>query len=173
MNEEKMALEAKMTEQQRFTLLKWRARYKRAQLAHSYTATSYGRYHMIFGIVLTILTTSSCILIFWNKGGMEWIPKIVGTVAALFAFLQTFFRFAEKEQIHKDIAAKYGFLKKKVEFIVDFTVKDQLVDDVIELEKVESNIPVIQALHHRWQQAKKETKHDNDSTSIRNRTDLY
>ncbi len=80
-----------MNEGQKKTLMKWRARFKRAQLAHNHTAISYGRYHNFVGISLIILTTAESVLTFAELcKNYEWIPIVVGILATIFAAFQTF-----------------------------------------------------------------------------------
>lgn len=153
--------------------MKWRARYKRAQLAHSYTAISYGRYNLCLGVLLVILTTASCVLIFAPNIVHPWLSPTVGIAAALFAYLQIFLQFSEKADAHRQVARRYGSLKKKIEFIVDFQFDnpnlDQMVDEVrCKEDEIAADSP--HALSHCWQKAKNETQQENDQSSIRNRT---
>ncbi|WP_256382869.1 SLATT domain-containing protein [Photobacterium toruni] len=162
-----------MTQEQKKTLLKWRARYKRAQLAHSYTAISYGRYSMALGVLLIILTTASCVLIFAKNVQPDWLSPVVGISAALFAYLQTFLQLSEKADAQRAVARRYGALKKQIEFIIDFQLNDANLDiKVDDLRKKEDEIATEapHALSHRWKEAKKETQTENDEVSMRKRT---
>lgn len=161
-----------MNEQQKKTLMKWRSRYKRAQLAHSYTAISYERYHLFLGVLLIILTTASCVLIFSSNLCPPWLSPTVGIAAALFAYLQTFLQLSEQADAHRGVARRYGSLKKKIEYIIDFKAEDLTLSEMadairIKEEEIASNSP--HALSHRWKKAKKETQQENDESSIRNR----
>jgi len=162
-----------LNEQQKTTLMKWRSRYKRAQLAHSYTAISYGRYHVSLGILLIMLTTASCVLIFASNICPPWLSPTVGITAALFAYLQTFLQLSEKADSHRQVARRYGSLKKKIEFIIDFQSEDNDLSTKVDFirnkeDEIASDSP--HALSHRWKKAKKETQKENDISSIRNRT---
>lgn len=162
-----------MDNEQKITLLKWRARTKRAQLAHSYSATSYARYHLTLGILLIILATGSTVLIFAENVPINWIPPVVGISAALFAYLQTFLQLSEKAITHRDVARKYGSLKKEIEYLVAFTPDaDDLAQKVEQLrvrgDEISSTAP--HALSRSWHKAKQETQEENDAASIRNNT---
>ncbi|EGU59413.1 hypothetical protein VINI7043_13716 [Vibrio nigripulchritudo ATCC 27043] len=158
-----------LSEGQVATLVKWRARCKRAQLAHSYTAISYGRYHLLLGVVLILLTTASSVLIFASHVQPVWLSPVIGTSAALFAYLQTFLRLSEKADTHRQVARRYGALKKRIEYVVDFRspIKDlgTQIDAIRQKEdEIASDAP--HALSHRWSKAKKETHTENEAARL-------
>lgn len=163
-----------MNENQKSTLLKWRARYKRAQLAHNYTAISYGRYHISIGVVLILLTTAASVLTFAKPPeSLIWIPIAVSVSATVFAAFQTFMKFSEQTEIHRIAARRYGELKKEIEYILDFTPDtnnlSQLTDEIRKKEnEIAQESP--NALTYNWDKAKKETQEENDKFSVRNRT---
>ncbi len=163
-----------MTENQKQTMLKWRSRYKRAQLAHSYTAISYGRYHLLLGALLIVLTTASCVLIFATPDiTPSWLSPVLGVSAALFAYLQTFLQLSEKADSHRAVARRYGALKKKLEYLIEFEYGSEYLAEKVDAirakeDEIASDAP--HALSHQWQRAKVETQAENESTSIRNRT---
>lgn len=101
-----------MKDEQTKILKKWRSRYKRAQLSHSYTAVKYGSYDTRLGVLLIILTTASAILIFAEFECFTWISPTVGIAAALLAYLQTFLRFSEKSEIHRAVECNSPLLKR-------------------------------------------------------------
>jgi len=161
-----------LNREQKLTLLKWRSRVKRSQLAHSYTAISFGRYHITLGVLLIILTTASSVLIFSQNIGPDWLSPTVGIAAALFAYLQTFLQFSEQADSHRAVARRYGALKKEIEFIVDFESNADCFTNKV--DSIRTRIDVLSkeaphALSHRWKKAKKETKIENEERSIRNR----
>lgn len=163
----------KLNEQQKKTLMKWRSRYKRAQLAHSYTAISYQRYHFTLGVILIVLTTTSCVLIFSSNLFPYWISPTISMAAALFAYLQTFLQLSEKADIHRKVARRYGSLKKEIEYIIDFRSNDKDLVELVNLirnKEVEIANESPHALTYRWSKAKKATQQENDESSIRNRT---
>ena len=151
-------------------LKKWRSRFKRAQIAHSYTAISYGRYHQVLGILLIMLTTASCVLIFADLSGNKWASPTVGICAALFAYLQTFLSFSEKADTHRSVERRYGALKKEIEYLIFFKSNaddfSKRVNDIREREStISAEAP--HSLSHRWKKAKLETQNENDEASIR------
>ncbi|PHS29879.1 MAG: DUF4231 domain-containing protein [Methylophaga sp.] len=153
-------------------LKKWRSRYKRAQLAHSYTAVSYGRYNFTLGIILIILTTASSVLIFSDFKCYFWLSPTVGVFAALFAYLQTFLSFSKNAEIHRVVERSYGALKKEVEYLINFNSGEDIskkVNDIREKENtLSSEAP--HSLSYNWKKAKKETQDENDQYSIRTNT---
>jgi len=111
-----------MDEQQKKTLMKWRARFKRVQLANNYTANSYKNYHIFVGISLILLTTITSVLTFADLcKNYELVPVITGVLATIFAAVQTFMNFSEQADIHRNVARRYGELKKEIEYIINFT----------------------------------------------------
>lgn len=163
-----------MDENQRNTLLKWRARYKRAQLAHNYTAISYGRYHISIGVVLILLTTAASVLTFAQPTqNLVWVPIAISVSATVFAAFQTFMKFSEQTEIHRVAARRYGELKKEIEYILDFTPNAENLPELTDrIRKKENEIAQESpnALSYNWNRAKKETQEENDKFSIRNRT---
>lgn len=162
-----------MNKDQEATLLKWRARTKRAQLAHGYTAVSYGRYNLALGVLLICLTTASSVLIFARDVDPNWLSPAVGISAALFAYLQTFLQLAEKANLHREVARRYGAMKKEIEYVINFESEDiELRNRVQQIkergDEISANAP--HALSHRWEKAKAETKKENEVGSMRNRT---
>lgn len=162
-----------MTDNQKTTLLKWRARTKRSQSAHSYSVIRYSRYHLILGILLILLATASTVLIFANNIPIKWLSPVVGISAALLAYLQTFLQLSEKANIHRDTARRYGSLKKEIEYLLDFKSEaedlDQRVDQLrIRGDEISATAP--HALSQCWNKAKNETQKENDSASLRSRT---
>ena len=111
-----------MNEQQKNTLLKWRARHKRSQLAHNYTTGWFNKLHIWLGILLVCLSTASTVLIF-AQPTITWLSPAVGISAALFAYLQTFLQLSEQAEVHRSMARQYGELKKRIEYIIDFQEK--------------------------------------------------
>ncbi len=162
-----------MNNEQRKTLLKWRARTKRSQLAHGYSALSYSRFHLTLGILLIGLATGSTVLIFAEDIPIKWLSPVIGISAALFAYLQTFLQLSEKANTHRDVARKYGSLKKEIEYLINFTPEvDNLTQKVDQLrirgDEISSTAP--HALSRNWNKAKRETQEENDAESIRNNT---
>lgn len=163
-----------MNENQKSMLLKWRARYKRAQLAHNYTATSYGRYHISIGLILVVLTTIASVLTFYKpEKCLVWFPIAISVAATIFAAFQTFMKYSEQSEIHRVVARRYGELKKEIEFILDFTPEISSLSEVadrIRVKEQEIAQESPNSLSYNWERAKKETQDENDKYSVRNRT---
>lgn len=152
-------------------LKKWRSRYKRAQLSHSYTAVIYGKCDMWLGIILIALTTTSAILIFAEHKCLSWISPAVGVAAALFAYLQIFFKFSEKSEMHRAVERKYGALKKEIEYLLAFPCEDEKIAlrvNEIRCRENEISREAPHSIASCWKQAKKETEDENEENSIRN-----
>ena len=115
-----------MDDNQKKTLMKWRARCKRAQIAHSHSAMMYDRINTGIGVLLILLTVSTSVFTFAQfSESIRWIPIVVSISATIFATFQTFFRFSEKAEIHRNVAGRFGALKKELEFIVDFRTGEE------------------------------------------------
>ena len=160
-----------MNDKQVKILKKWRSRYKRAQLSHSYTAVRYGLYDLVLGVSLIILTTASAILIFAKFENLPWLSPGVGVFAALLAYLQTFLRFSEKSESHRSVERKYGALKKEIEYLLSFSLPEQdIVKSVDEIRQRENEISrdAPHSIPSCWKKAKDETKDENEEYSVRN-----
>ena len=162
-----------MNKNQNKMLLKWRARYKRAQMAHNYNEITFRRFHMSLGIILIVLTTSASVLIFAEFESLPWLAATVSIAATLFAAFQTFMKFSEKADIHRTSARRYGEIKKEIEYIINFdsdsdSIKERV--DAIRLKESEISQESPNTIAYNWARAKKETVAENDSYSIRNHT---
>ncbi|MEQ9891403.1 SLATT domain-containing protein [Pectobacterium aroidearum] len=164
-----------MNDQQRKTLMKWRSRYKRAQLAHIYTALDYRSYHFFLGILLIALTTASCVLIFSSNQLCPWISPTISMMAAFLAYLQTFLQLSEKADVHRKTARRYGSLKKRIEYIIDFQAEESNLSEKIDFIRNKEDEIASDSLHaltRCWKKAKEETQKENDESSIRNRNKM-
>lgn len=160
-----------MNDGQKNTLKKWRSRYKRAQLSHSYSAVAYSSFSTYLGIFLIVLTTASAVLIFADLKDYYWISPTVGILAALFAYLQIFLRFSEKSELHRSTERKYGELKKDIEFLLAFSSSGEFSESKVEEIKRRESIISREAPHSLsccWDRAKRETENENEKYSIRN-----
>lgn len=162
-----------MDENQKVMLLKWRARFKRAQMAHNFNEISYRRYHMLLGIMLIVLTTSASVLIFADCKAVPWLGPVVSIMATLFAAFQTFMKFSERADIHRTSARRYGEIKKEIEYIIYFdsdsgSLKERV--DAIRIKESEISQESPNTIARNWKKAKKETAAENDNYSIRNNT---
>lgn len=160
-----------MDSNQKQTLLKWRARCKRAQMTHNYTEISYRRFHISIGILLILLTTSASVMTFASfPASGKWVPVVISVAATIFAAFQTFMKFSEQAEIHRVIARRYGELKKEIEYVFDFPPEQSVLServDAIRIKENEISQDSPNALTHNWNRAKKETKNENDEFSTR------
>lgn len=163
-----------MEEKQKILLRKWRARCKRAQIAHNKTAIFHQRLHFIVGGILILLTTTASIITFWKPpADYAWVPLAVVIAATLVAALQTFMRFSEQAEAHRAAARRYGEVKKEIEYVLCFgealTAIEQRVDG-IRAKEVAVGQDAPNALTWHWKRATKDTEEENEQHSIRNQT---
>jgi len=98
-------------------LKKWEIRLYTAQTGHYIASEKYQNIHTIIGLPLVILSTFVSAFLFFNSD-VFWhalFLKISGLVVAIFASIQTFLRPAEKAEMHRSKATKYGKLKRSIE----------------------------------------------------------
>ena len=97
----------------------WEVRLNLAQAGHYAASEKYMFINNILGVPLVVLSSFvSAFLFFDQPGAQEWINlalKISGLIVAILASLQTFMRPAEKAEMHRVKATKYGGLKRKIE----------------------------------------------------------
>lgn len=112
-------------------LIKWQLSFHKSEKAHYRSATSCRVFNYSLGIPLVIITVIVAAEIFglleavaqdqfpWNmKGsmGLEAIlVAILSVLAPVLAALQTFLRFPERAEQHRNAAVKFGILKKGLE----------------------------------------------------------
>jgi len=101
---------------------RWRQRSREASLAHYDSAHLCERNHFFLGMPTVVLSTIVGTSIFATLA-KEAAPEgkiIIGTLsvlAATFAALQTFLRFAERAERHRVAAAQFSSLNKELELI--------------------------------------------------------
>ncbi len=159
-----------MTDEQINILKKWRSRYKRAQLSHSYTAVRYRLLDLILGALLIVLTTASAILIFADFCKFEFLSPSVGIAAALLSYLQTFLRYYEKSEAHRSVERQYGALKKEIEYLLVFPPNESDLArriDEMRRREVEISREAPHSIPSCWERAKKETAKENEAYSVR------
>jgi len=160
-----------MDEKQKKTLMKWRARFKRVQLANNYTANSFKKCHVFVGLSLILFTTITSVLTFANLcENYELVPVITGVLATILAAVQTFMNFSEQADVHRNVARRYGELKKEIEYIINFTpdISDLPERSSYILKKeneIAQDAPNTPSCY--WERATKETEEENEQNSIR------
>jgi len=96
---------------------KWEIRLNAAQTGHYIASEKFQNIHIIIGLPLVVLSTFVSAFLFFDSE-VFWhtiFLKISGLVVALFASIQTFIRPAEKAEMHRSKATKYGKLKRDIE----------------------------------------------------------
>lgn len=112
-------------------LIKWQHRFHKSEKAHYRSATSCRVFNYLLGIPLVIITVIVASDIFgllekvaqgqypWNMGakmGLEAeLVAVLSVLAPVLAALQTFLRFPERAEQHRNAAVKFGILKKELE----------------------------------------------------------
>lgn len=98
---------------------KWLIRLSSAQEGHYLAYEGYARASNIIGYILVIFSALVSAFMFFNPSKNQEIIGILfkglGVIVAILAPLQTFMRPAEKAEIHRAKAAKYGNLKRRLE----------------------------------------------------------
>jgi len=161
-----------MDENQKKTLLKWRARCKRSRMAHNNTAITYRRFHLTIGSSLILLTATASRLTSWKPAqAYECIPLVITIIAALVAAFQTFIKFSEQAETHRSSARLYGEVKKEIEFVLGFS--DEIDDparrvDLIREKEVAIGQDSPNALKRHWSSGKEEILDENEKHSVRN-----
>ena len=132
-------------------LIKWHYRFNKSEKSHYRSATSCRIFNYSLGIPLVIITVIVASDIFgllekaaqmqypWQADkNMELeasIVAILSVMAPVLAALQTFLRFPERAEQHRNAAVKFGVLKTEVERQITFPPSDK-----VEIEKVLNNI---------------------------------
>lgn len=102
-------------------ILAWLRRARESQFAHYEMADRLRRRHLWIGVPIIVLTTAvgtSAFASVVSELIPIWSKVAVGSasvLAAVFAALQTFFKFSERAERHKTFAAKYGALRRELE----------------------------------------------------------
>jgi len=91
-------------------------------IAHHLAASHYSRMHLMLGIPVVILTTVVGATVFSTlEVGTHIIIKVIigifSVAAAIISALQTFLKYSELAEKHKNAAAKYGALRRELDEI--------------------------------------------------------
>jgi len=121
----------RMRKDARELLWKWYRRSLVAQLAHYNCAALYARLHYYLGFPAIILTTivGSSIFASINNSSPEadsykWGFGSLSILAASLGAAQTFLRFMERAEHHRNSAVRYSNLKRKIEHYLVFEPDD-------------------------------------------------
>ncbi len=132
-------------------LIKWHHRSRKSEKAHYRSATSCRVFNYALGIPLVVITVVVASDIF---GLLEAIAKmqypweadkdmqiearvvaVLSVLAPILASLQTFLRFPERAEQHRNAAVKFGSLKRDVEMLIALPPSEKA-----QIEKVLSEI---------------------------------
>ena len=115
----------------------WHRRSRESQHAHFESAKYLSRYNYYLGVPVVFLTSITGTSIFAT---LESEPEIlfkvlVGVISvfsAILAGLQTFLRYSERSEKHKIAGAKYGALRREIEFLrTTKSVKEQALKSMM------------------------------------------
>lgn len=100
----------------------WDRRVTRAVEAHYESAKKLQRHHYILGIVaLVIVALISPLKDLKVPADYSWVVSsifyVISLVAAVFVGLQTFLKYGERSEKHKEVASCYGALRRQIEHL--------------------------------------------------------
>ena len=98
----------------------WRERVRTYQKAHYDAAERLRRRNYLFGVPIIALSAivGTSVFATISEGLSLWSRIVVGLVSisvAVLSALQTFFRFAERAEQHREAAMKYGAINRELE----------------------------------------------------------
>lgn len=109
-----------------------KTRLETSQKSHFVCAEINQRKHYWIGAIAVISTTVSTSLMFMNFGDGDTALRIaygiLGVFAAVLVAIQTFSRFLEKFEAHRNSAIKYGELVRRIQFSESVDI-DKLLSD--------------------------------------------
>ena len=100
----------------------WDRRVTRAVEAHYESSKRLQKHHYIIGIVaLVIVTLLGASKNMKIEGEYSWLCSllfyIISIAAALLVGLQTFLKYGERSEKHKEVASSYGALRRQIEHL--------------------------------------------------------
>lgn len=129
-------------------LMGWKNRLHTAQAGHYMATEKFLKYSQYIGIPLAVITTIVGTSLFMEDGIFHsYITPVLSCIAALLASIQAFIKPAEKAELHRQKATKYGALKRKVEKFLSSNHSDQdkriFLDNLgIEWDHIASDTPL-------------------------------
>jgi hypothetical protein len=119
-------------------LLTWQNRCDMVQAGHYRAASEFQRWHSILGVPVVVLTTvvGSSIFASMDKDAVAtWIKLLTGFLSILAAGMsaaQTFLRFGERGEKHRQAGVAYSALKREIEQMIAYPDSDvkACVDDI-------------------------------------------
>lgn len=119
-----------MDEKKKKLISDWHRRCRQSQRLNYETGSLYLKYHYIVGVISIVLSTivsstfftqivqqntnNQSVIVIIITYGIGIMSVLVGILSAL----QTFFRFSEKAEKYKTISAKYGAVRRELEYLM-------------------------------------------------------
>lgn len=132
----------------------WSVRLKNAQIGHYKCSERLYLFANVTGFLLILTTTLVTALLFFdtdgpNKDQWQLLLFTLSVTSAALASIVSFVRFAERAELHRSAASRYGKLRRQLEFLntyrdkqQDSQVKEKLKLLRIEWEYVSSDAPL-------------------------------
>jgi hypothetical protein len=132
----------------------WKKRLHNAQIGHYKCSEKLYDYANVTGFLLILTTTTVTALLFFDTKGPNhnsWllIQFILSVLSAGLASIVSFVRFAERAELHRSAASRYGKLRRQLEFLDIYrkpenmsSIKDKLKLLRIEWEYVSEDAPL-------------------------------
>ena len=113
----------------KFIFEEWDRRVSRAVEVHYESAKKLQRHHYILGIIALIIVTmlgaSKDLKI---EGKYSWICSLfyylISVTAAILVGLQTFLKYGERAEKHKEVASNYGAMRRQIEHLAKKTFEN-------------------------------------------------
>jgi hypothetical protein len=107
------------------TFEEWDRRVTRAVEAHYESAKKLQRHHHTLGIIaLVIVALLGATKEVKTEGVYSAIFYLVSVTAAILVGLQTFLKYGERAEKHKEVASNYGALRRQIEYVSKKTFTD-------------------------------------------------
>lgn len=116
-------------------LREWKNRLDVAQAGHYRQSEIYAVFNLIIGVPLVVLSSFVSTVLFIDPTvdptahTVDLCARVAGALVAVIASIQTFVRPVEKAEQHRSKAAKYGSLKRKLEFFAARKSQDQNLEE--------------------------------------------
>lgn len=121
-----------MDDKKKALIADWHRRCRQSQRLNYVTGNIYLRYHYIVGVISIILSAVVSSTFFTqisyqaenyqmslkSNNVVAYIAGLLSILVGILSALQTFFRFSEKSEKYKSVSAKYGALRRRLEFLM-------------------------------------------------------
>lgn len=123
-------------------LIEWFRRIVLSQQGHYNASAYFERLNYWLGIPVVILSAFVGTAVFATleknvDARLRILIGLISVLAAVLASLQTFFRFADRSEIHRDFGGRYGALRREIEQIIAFPppTEDELRQPLTDLRQ--------------------------------------